>query len=265
MTIISKQVVLPLPAIDHVWTSAGLGDVHPTLGIGTTWVDEDNRAQVANAISEVLEQAGLGSADNPSEELLGTLRLIATASEEVYAWIDDIAEGDAGALLVAAKDGEAVVMARDQRGMVLEPVGAENLAERFVDSLAKVEPVEIPNLSVPKAAFDSAVQSGQEAAPDDEGYDFAYESDQPDDVDPAAKLRELMEAKRSMIYQVYAAKRPGGGARKTAGPYSVIDIAEQGRVVAFVAADGAEPTIKCLPGSRDNLVKALTEAGTALG
>lgn len=264
MTIIQKRVLLPLLAVDRLWAWAELGDVHPTLGIGDFWVAEEARPQVEDAVYEVLGQEGLGTRDNPPPEIIGTLRLIATATEEYYAWIDDIADGDAGALLVAAKDDEAVVMGRDQRGMVLEPVGAEDLAERFVDSLTKVEAADIPNLTVPKAAFDATPT--EEVGDDEDAFDFAYAPDQPDEVDPTAKLRELMQAKRAMIYQIYAARRSDDGLRKTAGPYSALDIVAQGRVLAFeTTAEGGEPTIKCLPGSRENLVKALTEANEALG
>lgn len=264
MTIIRKPVSLPLLAVDRLWEWAGLGKVHPALGIGDLWVPEDSRRKVENAVYEVLEQQGLGSPGNPSPEITGTLRLIATATEEYYAWINDIGTNDAGALLVAAKDDEAVLMSRDQRGMELQPIDPERLAERFVEAIVEVEAADIPNLSVPKAGF-SAEGPVDAPANDDDGFGFSYESDQADDVDPAAKLRELLHAKRTAVLQMYTAKRAGGPSRKRVGPYAMIDIIGQGRVLTFVAEEGSEPVIKCLPGSKDNLVKALTEANAALG
>lgn len=263
MTIIDTRVTLPLVALDQLWTALDPGPAHPALGIGDLWIPEEELPRIHGKINQVLEQEGVGSLEQPSAELSATLRLIATATEEYYAWINDIPSSDAGAVLASAKDGEAVLMVRDQQNLALEPIKAENLAERFIGTFTEVEAADIAPLSVPEASFSPETPADQEQ-PDEEGFSFAYEGDD-DDLDPAVRLRELLQAKRAAVYQLYTAKRSGGPARKRVGPYAMIDIIDQGRVLTFVSAEGAEPMIQCLPGSRDNVVKALTEAHSALG
>lgn len=265
MTIIAKKVTLPLVAVDRLWSTLDPGPAHLTLGIGDFWIPEENRERVTAAISDGLQQEGLGTLESPAPELVGTLRLIATATEEYYAWVNDIPSSDAGAVLASAKDGEAVLMVRDRQNMQLEPIPAEKLAERFVSTFAEVEAAQIPELSVPKASFSAELSAEQEAADEETGFSFAYEPDGPEEIDHAAKLRELLQARRAAVYQLYTAKRSGGPNRKRVGPYAMIDIIDEGRVLTFVSDAGAEPMIQCVPGSKDNLVKALTEAQAALG
>lgn len=262
MSIISKPVELPLIALDRLWTSVDPGPAHPALGLGDFWVAEENRARVAEAISDELTKQGLGTLESPAPELVETLRLIATATEEYYAWVNGIPTSYAGAVLVSGKGDEAVLSVRNQNAIRLEAVSAEQLAERFVDTFNPVDAADIPALSVPKSEFPTEPQAEQPA--DDDEFNFTYESDQ-EDVDPAVKLRELMQAKRDAIYQMYTARRSSGPQRKRVGPYATIDIVDEGRVLTFVTEEGAEPMIQCLPGSKSNLVKVLTEAQEALG
>src|SRR5690606_1641937 len=262
MSIISDTVELPLIGLDWLWKSVAPGPAHPALGIGDMWVAEDDRPRVAQAINEGLGQQGLGSLNEPAPELVATLRLLATASEEYYAWVNGVTSNFTGAVLVAGNGTEAVRMARDQQAIGFAPAPTEDLAGLLVDAFKPTDPADIPKLSMPKKDF--SVEAPAQDAHDDEEFTFTYEEDR-DEVDPATRLRNLMQAKREAIYQIYTAKRSGGTSRKRVGPYAVVDIIDEGRVVTFVDESGAEPMIQCLPAGRDDLVKVLTEAHAALG
>ncbi|MFO7194332.1 MULTISPECIES: ESX secretion-associated protein EspG [Thermocrispum] len=262
MSIINDIVQLPLIGVDWLWNSLDPGRPHPALGLGDMYVSEDDRPRIAGVVDDVLAKQQLGSLDEPAPELVETLRLLATATDEYYAWVNGLTVGFTGAILVSGNGKEAVRMVRDQQAMALAPVPAEKLLDEFLDSIRPAEGAKIPQLSVPKAGFSVEEDTAVDEVVDDE---FSIYEGGDDDVDPAARLRELMRAKREAIFQVYTAKRSGGSGRKKVGPYAVVDIVDEGRVVTFVDESGAEPTIKCLPGGRDDLVKVLKEANAALG
>src|SRR5690606_1279501 len=170
---------------------------------------------------------------------------------EYYAWVNGVTSNFTGAVLVAGNGTEAVRMARDQQAIGFAPAPTEDLAGLLVDAFKPTDPADIPKLSVPKKDF--SVEAPAQDADDDEEFTFTYEEDR-DEVDPATRLRNLMQAKREAIYQIYTAKRSGGTSRKRVRPYAVVDIIDEGRVVTCVAESRAEAMIQCRPARRGHLV-----------
>jgi hypothetical protein len=261
MTIISKQVILPKITVNTVWERADLGEEHPIVGIAGIVVLDENEQAFESAVLSSLEAQGLIQDGQVSPELTDTLRLIANAKEEYYAWVDRVEDGSSGAVLLAAGDQDAVRLLSDYDAVVITPISKDELAKQFVDTIGSVEPADIAPLSVPKAQF-NAEAPAEEADPEADSFDFAYDSD--DGKDPADELRDLVSRRRLAVAQIYAAKRVGGQ-RLSCGPYSAIDIANTGRILTYVSQSASgEEVIMCVPGDKETLVKELEAANAAL-
>lgn len=250
MSVISNPVALPRIAVHTLWGWEGLGEPHPVLDAGGMWMSEEHKARLEEGILAELAKQGLASDGHIAPELRETLRLLASAAQEIYGWVADITGGDTGAIMVAALGRDAVRLLRDERAVVLDPIPADQLAERFVEALPDVGPAAIKPISIPKSSY-----SPSRAPVEEDDFEFQLHTEYAP-PDPADQLVELMRLKRTAEHKIYVAKR-SGGSRVRSDQLTAIDLADHGRILTYLAKHDGEPHIECVPMSSGDLVAKL--------
>ncbi|WP_033295943.1 ESX secretion-associated protein EspG [Amycolatopsis jejuensis] len=243
MTIIERPVRMPRLAFLAIWDHGELGDPPAVVEETPRYVTDDFTAKLRKQSLRLLAQFGLAAGDSPTPRLRGTLRLLAGARREVYAWSDfGRHRGDNGAILVSAAGREAVRLTTDERTVQLEPVSPKDIAASLVDALPGCDAARIRPLQVSKAYYDAA-------SPDPLAESSAA----------ADQLRHLMRAERDALHQMHAARRDSDGERVHSTALSAIDLTGRGRVLSFVNDDDdGAPQINLYSGTRTHLVDALT-------
>lgn len=251
MAVVSKPIALPRIALTMLWEWEGLGEPHPVVGTNGTWLSEQSKAALEEGIFAELAKQDMASGRHLAPELRETLRVLASASHEIYAWVADIAGGDSGAIMVAALGADAVRLMRDERAVLLDPIAPNRLAEHFVEALPDVDAAKISPITVPKSSY-----SPERAPVEEDDFEFQLQSDYAP-PNPSDQLAELMRHKRTAEHKIYVARRNGGTRLRSEG-LTAIDLAGKGRVLTYLTRpDDGEQQIHCVPASDTELVARL--------
>lgn len=247
VTSINRPLRLPRIAFLTAWELQGLGEPHPVVGVNDLYLTDEIRVDLRRRTLARLTDLGLATPNGLQPPLARTLAMLASATHEFYAW-SSFRNGDAGAILVARHGYEAVRLITDGNVVYLDPIDADQLAQRFVETLPNVPGARVPSIMVPKKVY-SGDYGGN---PDDPLAEPSAAEQQ------ATRLRELMRAERDALHQIYAVVRDGNGNRRRSVPISAVDLSRSGRVVTFRSGGGrAEETINLVPGAPAQLISLL--------
>jgi hypothetical protein len=158
--VLRSRVVLPVVALYNAWQAAGLPELHRAL---YTRIDVDSDALAegdlggALALFEsgwaTLERLGLSRGRNVHPDLGRSLRLIAEAGTEFYAYFNH-GDEEARTALVAVSGEEAIrVVLTPDKHFVLEPVRPEDAPQALVAVLPEAGPGKGPLISLPADAL----------------------------------------------------------------------------------------------------------------
>lgn len=253
--VIDRPVRLPRAIFLSAWEIACPGELPTCLGADDRYETDAQRAMSQGRAVTILGALGLADNDGngPSRWLRDTFAIIAGADRELYALLSS-QYGEYGTILVAAKGSEAVRVVTDDAAVHLDPIRADKLAERFVETLPDARAATLCGISVSRAEFDSA--SG-----------FTDPAIEPSaDRRAARRLREVLTSEREATHEMYAAARDARGRLRRSAAFTVLDLVRDGRVLTFVAAGENEAEmVNLVPGSAAELIHTLDATLADLG
>lgn len=246
MAVVNRPVALPRTVLARLWELEGLGNPHPVVGVSDLYVPQDDRSQADARTFRALEELGIADGGLLTRNFRVALRLLASPDRELHCWSSHADDTSANrALGVFAAGGEAVaVQVRDDL-VTFAPAEEPRLVDEFLGELPRVPAAQVRELHTSRAAYEQR----------DERRDvFAARPE------PEQEIDNLMKAPRDAAHQVYAGATVDGRYRRSK-PFSVIDIRDRGRVVAF--ADGQQ-NIHVLPGNPAQLARTFAATWQAM-
>lgn len=245
MTVIDRPVRLPRLAFLAAWELQGLGNPHPVVGINDLCLTDDMHADIQRRTLARLTDLGLATPQGLQQRLQRTLATIASARREFYAW-SSFRNGDAGAILVASNDQDAVRLITDGTVVHLDPINGDRLTQHFVETLPDVPAARIRSAAITRTDYNGDHDFGDPLAETNAGQK------------QAARLRKVLQAERDAVHQIYAAARDDQDSRHRSTPLSAVDLSRYGRVVTFLSTGASEPdVINFVPGTPAKLISVL--------
>ncbi|WP_367131573.1 ESX secretion-associated protein EspG [Saccharothrix sp. HUAS TT1] len=247
------RVAVPAVALYNAWQAEGLPALHNAL-LTQVDFDEDRLAEgdltgladLARRGWAELERLGLARGRQVHADLSRSLRLIAEAGAEYYAFFN---EGDGGtrtALVARSGDDALRVVLRGDGHFVLEPVRAEDAVQSLVSALPEARPGRGGVISLPA---DAVHDKPRQPRPDQEGGSFLQAS-RPTGAHSAEvqQLRKLLAEPRTGGGQVYAARRDRYGRKqRCAAPLTYFDTATGRYLSAKTTGGDGTPWITVQP------------------
>ncbi|CCH28599.1 hypothetical protein BN6_12730 [Saccharothrix espanaensis DSM 44229] len=224
------KVAIPVVALYTAWQAEGLPTLHNALLTAVDF-DEDRVAEgdvsglsdlVRRAWAE-LERLGLARGRQVHADLAKSLRLIADAGTEYYAFFNQD-DGDTRTALVAQSGDDALrVVLRPDKHFVLEPVRAQDAVQSLLSALPEAKPGRGGVLSLPADALEDKPRRRQ--FNDDDGGSFLQASRPTGTyVAEVQNIRKLLAEKRTGGGQLYAARRDRFGRKqRCATPLTFFD------------------------------------------
>ncbi|MFF0144669.1 ESX secretion-associated protein EspG [Amycolatopsis sulphurea] len=236
-------------ALAWAWESERIGPAHPVLGVVEWWFEDDAAASFDELMRQALAEPGFY--DLRRKRLTGDFRDvlwgISTADAECYR-MSSTRDGRRSASLavVTGRSGSLITVDDDQATLVRIPAG--RVCRAIVGTLPEVRPAGIGEIRVPRSEYGAGSVS--------ESYDLDMTSDYTA-PDTAEQVRALMAAPRTVIHQLYVARRTNGK-RSSSYPLTAVDTAHHERVLTFLqdSPDG-DDIIACGPGSTDYITATL--------
>ncbi|MEJ2859102.1 MULTISPECIES: ESX secretion-associated protein EspG [unclassified Saccharothrix] len=214
------KVAIPVVALYNAWQAEGLPTLHNAL-LTEVDFDEDRLAEgdlsgladIARGGWAELERLGLARGRQVHPDLGRSLRLVAEAGTEYYAFFNE-GDGDTRTALVAQSGDHAVrVILRPDKHFVLEPVRAEDAVQSLVAALPEAKPGRGGVISLPADALNDK--------PKPPSYNEEYErsfmqASRPTGAHVAETqlLKNLLAEKRTGGGQLYAARRDRFGRKQ---------------------------------------------------
>ena len=221
------RVAIPVVALYNAWQAEGLPTLHNAL---LTQVDFDDErlaegdvtglADLARRGWAELERLGLARGRQVHADLSRSLRLIADASTEYYAFFNQGDDETRTALVAQSGDEALRVVLREDKHFVLEPVRVEDVVQSLVSALPEVKPGRGGVLSLPADAM-----SDKPRRPDEDGGSFLQAS-RPTGAHATEvqQVRKLLAEQRTGGGQLYAARRDRFGRKqRCAAPLTYFD------------------------------------------
>lgn len=243
----ANAVALPRFAFIKAWEWWVGAAPHPVVGADTFWFNDTAQASLEAKVNALLDKAGVAEGGVPTRKFRRALTVLARPEREVSAWVAQTDTSETGGILVAVAGRDAVRVVRDETMVIVDEVRPDGLFDALIDALPDVPAAQIPDLTIPASRYEQ---------PRDESYEFGMQTrhTQPD---PAGTVRELLDAPRTGLHQMYVGIG-GRGGRIRSNPITALDL-EQGRVLTFLGSgdNRHEPTLNCIPGGRGDLVEIL--------
>ncbi|MBB5808124.1 hypothetical protein F4560_007892 [Saccharothrix ecbatanensis] len=223
------RVAIPVVALYNAWQAEGLPTLHNAL-LTQVDFDEDQLAEgdvtvladLARRGWAELERLGLARGRQVHTDLGRSLRLIADASVEYYAFFNE-GDGDTRTALVVQSGDEALrVVLRPDKHFVLEPVRVEDVVQSLISALPEAKPGRGGVVSLPA---DALADKPNRPRPDEDGGSFMQAS-RPTGahVGEAQQVRKLLAEERTGGGQLYAARRDRFGRKqRCAAPLTYFD------------------------------------------
>lgn len=223
------RVAIPVVALYNAWQAEGLPTLHNAL-LTQVDFDEDQLAEgdvtvladLARRGWAELERLGLARGRQVHADLGRSLRLIADASVEYYAFFNEGDDETRTALVAQSGDEALRVVLRADKHFVLEPVRAEDVVPSLVSALPEAKPGRGGVLSLPADALDD---KPRQPRPDEDGGSFLQAS-RPTGahVTEVQQVRKLLAEQRTGGGQLYAARRDRlGRKQRCAAPLTYFD------------------------------------------
>ncbi|WP_186762866.1 ESX secretion-associated protein EspG [Lentzea tibetensis] len=212
-----SRVAVPVVALYTAWQAAGLPQLHRAL-IAQIDFDEDQLAEGdlsgLNALARnswgALEQLGLARGGQIHPDLASTLRLIAEATTEYYAFFSHEDSQTCTALTVRNGDEAVRVVLTPDNTFVLEPIRPEDAAQALIAALPPTPPGKGGPISLPGDALEAKPQRYEDTG------SFMQQSrptSTPHDQQ-VQQLRKIMSEQRTGGGQLYAAWRDSRGRKQ---------------------------------------------------
>jgi hypothetical protein len=227
--VLRTRVAVPVVALYNAWQAEGLPTLHNAL-LTQVDFDEDQLAEgdvtvladLARRGWAELERLGLARGRQVHTDLGRSLRLIADASVEYYAFFNE-GDGDTRTALVVQSGDEALrVVLRPDKHFVLEPVRVEDVVQSLISALPEAKPGRGGVVSLPA---DALADKPNRPRPDEDGGSFMQAS-RPTGahVGEAQQVRKLLAEERTGGGQLYAARRDRFGRKqRCAAPLTYFD------------------------------------------
>ncbi|WP_433269424.1 ESX secretion-associated protein EspG [Actinosynnema sp. CS-041913] len=224
------KVAIPVVALYTAWQAEGLPTLHNAL-LTQVDFDEDRLAEgdvsgladLARGGWVALERLGLARGRQVHADLGRSLRLIAEAGAEYYAFFNH-GDGDTLTALVAVSGDDAVrVVLRPDKHFVVEPVRAEDAVQSLVSALPEAKPGRGGVLSLPADALNDKPQRPRFNEDDDRSF---LQASRPTGghVAEVQNIRKLLAEKRTGGGQLFAARRDRSGRKhRCAAPLTYFD------------------------------------------
>jgi hypothetical protein len=217
--VLRTRVAVPVVALYNAWQAEGLPTLHNAL-LTQVDFDEDQLAEgdvtvladLARRGWAELERLGLARGRQVHTDLGRSLRLIADASVEYYAFFNE-GDGDTRTALVVQSGDEALrVVLRPDKHFVLEPVRVEDVVQSLISALPEAKPGRGGVVSLPA---DALADKPNRPRPDEDGGSFMQAS-RPTGahVGEAQQVRKLLAEERTGGGQLYAARRDRFGRKQ---------------------------------------------------
>lgn len=250
-----RAVELSVYPLTRLLRKENLGDPHPIIAGGNTYVSPRFENEVERALRDALNAAGLGDRDE-MDTFRGRLALVHRAQTEFYGWVST-KEGSY-AVLVAASGRQAVVLTRVGEQVQIAKADPNLLVETLIRELPDVPAGRGDSISVREADNESA--SSRPA-----GGSVMRRAGGPRRPEQARQLDELLNAPRIGLAKLYAARRDQYGDRVRSRDWiTVIDLPTHGRWLVYPTLGRGERAINAIPGTPQLLATKLTElAATA--
>lgn len=242
----ANAVAVPRFAFIKAWEWWAGTAPHPVVGADTFWFNDTAQATLEAKVNALLDQAGVAGGGVPTREFRRMLNVLARPEREVSAWVAQTETSETGGILVAFAGRDAVRVVRDETTVIVDEVRPDNLCDALIDVLPDVPAAPMQDLTIPASRYEKVR---------DESYEFGLESrySQPD---PAGTVRELLNAPRTGLHQMYVGITSRGG-RMRSNPITALDLTGQGRILTFLGPgeNRHEPNLHCTPGGRNDLVE----------
>lgn len=239
-----SRVVLPVVALYNAWQAEGLPELHRALYTRIDF-DADSLAEGdlggALALFEsgwtTLERLGLARGRAVHPDLGRSLRLIAEAGTEFYAYFNNGDEEARTALVaVSGQDAVRVVLTPDKH-FVVEPVRPEEAPQALVSVLPQASPGTVPLISLPADALTRPRHQREESGGFLQQNRYAT-TPQEQQVEA---LKKLLAEPRLGGGQLYAARRDRFGRKaRCPKPLTFFDTAG-GRYLQYQASSNGQP------------------------
>lgn len=215
------RVAIPVVALYSAWQVVGLPDLHRAL-LAEVDFDEDRVADGdVSVVSDLfgdgwglLERHGLAQGRQVHPDFARSLRLIAEAGTEYYAFFNQADSDATRSVLVSVAGDEALrVVATPDKRFVLEPVRADEAPQALIAALPEIGPGRGGVISIPADAMNDKPMN---AVHDQGGASFLQPSRPAPDAHSVQvrQLRKIMGEQRLGGGQVFAARRDGAGRKR---------------------------------------------------
>jgi hypothetical protein len=226
--VLRSKIVLPPVSLYNAWHYAGLPTLHRALLTEVAYDEDAVGEGDLSSLSSLgrqgwaaLERYGLARDGQVHADLTGTLRLIADAGAEYFAFFDTVDCDFTRSALVAVSGDDAVrVTLLPDRHFALEPVRADEAAQALVAALPEMRPGSGGTISVPLDALN------EKPRPQGEGGSFLQQTRAATTPQGAqvAQLHRLMAEERLGGGQLFAVLRDRFGRKqRCASPLSYLD------------------------------------------
>ncbi|MBB5957614.1 hypothetical protein FHS29_004209 [Saccharothrix tamanrassetensis] len=224
------KVAIPVVALYTAWQAAGLPTLHNAL-LTRVDFDEDRLAEGdVSGLADLertawaeLERLGLARGRQVHADLGRSLRLVADAGTEYYAFFNQGDEDMRTALVAVSGDDALRVVLRTDKHFVLEPVRAEDAVQSLVSALPEARPGRGGVLSLPADAMNDKPQRVRFNEDDERSF---LQASRPTGahVTEVQLVRKLLAEKRTGGGQLFAARRDRFGRKhRCADPLTFFD------------------------------------------
>jgi hypothetical protein len=230
VAVIDRPIVLPKLAFLTAWSMVETSELPPAFGTSLhNWVTADGRRELEIRAMAALTDLGLARNNRLNGLWRSTAAVLGGADREYYAF-SNFADGRSCAVLLAARDGDAVRAIIDDNVVSLGPVRDKWLATALLDTLPDVPAAKVSPTVVTKSAQN--------------GY-----------------LDEVMQRPRRAVHQIYVARRDSAGERHRSMPITAIDFEESGRILVYPDSDD---NVVLIPAGAREFVSTLNKTFASL-
>lgn len=264
------RVVVPAVALYNAWQAEGLPALHNAL-LTQVEFDEDRLAEgdvgglaeLARSGWAELERAGLARGGRVHPDLGRSLRLVAEAGAEYYAFFNQGDEDTRSTLVAVSGDDALRVVLRPDRHFALEPVRPEDAVQSLVAALPEAPPGRGGVVSLPAEALREG--RPQRARSDDGEQSFLQANYQTGGhVTEAGLVRRLLAEQRLGGGQLFAARRDRFGRKhRCAAPLTFFDTTTGRYLSARSTGRDGTPWITVQPGDFTSLTTRLRQLSEA--
>jgi hypothetical protein len=242
--VLRSRVVLPVVSVYNAWQAEGLPELHRAL---ITQIDFDTsdvaEGDLNSAVSlfqqgwAALEQFGLARGREVHPDLGRSLRLVAEAGTDYWAFFNHGDEPTRSALVSVSGDNAIRIILTADKQFIMEPVRPEDAPQALVAALPEVPPGKGQPISLPADALNQPRHQRAEG----DGFLQANRYATTPQEQQVAALKKLLAEPRLGGGQLYAARRDRFGKKvRCPKPLTFFDTVG-GRYLQFQVSSSSGP------------------------